>query len=385
MHGDIELTINELKREKNVLTKKVKELSSKLSNNNKQDCANEIYLKEIKKIEHISTECAELIPIIDAVDKHLGRIVSLSSFPKTIDDYIWICDATKQWEYLLLKFLNISRKIPIKNAPSYLLPRLDIGDAFSEEELDLLVDKLSKIVFAYSLLKGERKLEDRKKIIGSDIRRAEIFLANDILDGTLNFAKRVCSSSFYRLEKIWMAEVRELLAYLKWLNSGEISSDPDTEAHYFEAWEDFKKRIIDFDYKVPTSTFGEVKQYLEDHYVSFLDGAYKLNKSKIENSSNNNILKIKSEKARVEVAKKDDSRYWDNDRNWIEVEKYVEQYYENIIPAVMNGDKKYVEAVIHAFDYSMNVPYRIINAFEMAIVIYFINKKDLINISFPNP
>lgn len=377
-----DLDITYLKKEKSFLIEKVKKVSSDLSPTDRMACASELVLYDLKRLNSLSVSCERLKPLIDDVDKHLKGLEELSRNPSTVEDYLWICDTAIVWEHQLSELLNISRKIPLANAPSTLLPPLDPGDALSEKELDLRIDSLIKLVSAYRLRK-EGASWNKQKLNEIDRRRAEIFLANDILDGTIDFAHRISSRSYPRLEKIWMSEVRELLAYLEWEARGADLFDPNTTQHYFRAWDDFAKRIKAFEFKVSPSDFGEAKRYLEAKYVTFENGCYKLKES-LSKGDKYSIFHSKSQRVRQEKGRWDHNRFWDDQLNWRNAEKYIKQYYENIIPAVVDKDENCAKKVIQAFDYSMRGPYRIINAFEMALVIYFVGTDTLRNVPFPS-
>lgn len=376
--------LKDIEQEKSKLIERVNYTVQSISEDLILNCTSELVLAEQDKFtkhkpRNLLPQCQEITQLIHDIDSHLDYLGKLSYNPQSVEQYLWICDTAVNWEHLLLDKLNISRAVTIAKAPSNLLPPLDPGDALTEKELDLRVHSLSKIVRAYRILKGEHDtgIQELDRL---DTYRAEIFLANDILSGTIDFARRISSRSYNRLEKIWMAEIRELLAYFEWEASGAELFDPNSLRHYCKAWDDFKLRIKAFDYKATRQEFGEAKRYLEDKYVTLENGRYKL-KENLQDDTD--IIQIKSQRLREEMGQWYNDRYWDDERNWQEAESYVCQYYENIIPAVMDGDEQSAQAVIQALDYSMKGPLRIINAFEMALVIYFVSTDTLKNIPFP--
>ena len=117
--------------------------------------------------------------------------------------------------------------------------------------------------------------------------------------------------------------------------------------------------------------------------MTFNKGRYNIENKKIEKAGKDSILRIKSRKVREEASKWDANLYWDDEKNWSIAEYYVKQYYENIIPAVMDRDKECAFAIMNAFNYSMKGPYRIINTFEMALAVYFISTDAISRASFP--
>jgi hypothetical protein len=59
--------------------------------------------------------------------------------------------------------------------------------------------------------------------------------------------------------------------------------------------------------------------------------------------------------------------------NWIHAETYVKMFYENIIPAVETKNREKILRVIKAFQYSKLNRFLIINCFETALGIYFLD------------
>ena len=332
------------------------------------------------KIEKDKTLSDDLIKFLDDLSK-------LSANPGSTENYLWICDTVISWENRLSAMLNISHTVPLSNPPADLLPRLARGNALSEDELDLRVTSLARVVYAYRIRKDHRSDDDRKD---EDWNKAEVFLALDILNGTINFAGRISSDSYPRLEKIWLAQVRELIAYLGWERNGGVIGDPHTSEHYVKAWTDLKMRLLEPTIKATVSEFGEAKRYLEKNYVIQVGTHYKIDHNKLNKAGYLNIIQIKSNRIREVAGQWDSDRNWDNDRNWFDAETYVKLYYENIIPAVM-GDTESAQKVIDAFDYSMKSgtgsfyrgAHRIINVFEMALAIYFLSIETLNKISLP--
>lgn len=361
----------DIRRKNDQLLAKVKSAAERLSKYGRKHCANEIALVDFKRADRLSPECAELRLLIDEVDQFLRELGKASGNSESIDDYLWVCDTAIKWEHRLSDLFNFTRTVSLKKAPSNLLPPLAPGDALSESELKKRTESLSRVVYIYRARSSRRHVYNETLAI-EDWHKAEVFLANDILDGTIDFSRRISSSSYWRLEKIWMAEVRELLAYLDWESDGAVLFDSNTELHYQKAWEDFNKRIRSTKSKATRSEFGEAKRYLEERYVTQEEGVYKLDYKKIHDRDDETIIERKSRKVQIEAAKWNKDRAWDNNKNWYDAEYYIKLFYENIISAVVDSDRESAAKVLQAFDYSMRGPHRIINAFEMALAIYFV-------------
>lgn len=372
----LSFTLDSLQTANIALLKETKSTASGMSNEIKLRCASELEFLRQKKIKKISPECKKIKPLMDRIDELLDKLVQFSRQPGTVENYLWACDTVLAWERRLADLLIVTRTVSLSNPPSNLLPPLSQGDALSEAELQLRVERLAKVVYLYRKKKKEL-VGDMHELQNQDWRRAEVFLANDILNGTIDFIRRIGRSSYWRLENIWMAEVRELVAYLDWESKGAILFDPHTEMHYQMAWREFRERISSFYPKGSANEFGEAKRYLEEKYISSKGDKYAIDYNKLERSGKGSIIHIKSQKVRIEAGKWDNDRYRTDARNWLDAENYVIKYYENIIPAILDRDRDCARSIVEAFDYSMQGPYRIINTFEMALAIYFLSKEAL--------
>ena len=369
--------IDKLQIKNDRLIEQVKEAASKLTDEERLKFAVSLSLSDLNESYEEPIQFTHLKPLISAVDSHLRQLEALSSNPGSIENYLWICDTAVGWEHRLADLFNISKTTALVAAPSNLLPRLDPSTALTEQEIDSRVKSLARVVYSYRVRKGNVYSDDQEL----DWHRAEVFLANDILDGTIDMARRVSSISYWRLEKIWMDEVLELAAYLDWEADGAITLDPKTESYYLNAWKNFRQRIMSPSLKASTTEFGEVKRYLEEHYISAVSATkYVLDYGK---NPANDIVRIKSNKVYYEVATWDTDRHWNNEKCWLDAERYTKLYYENIIPAVIEADETAADAVFQAFDYSLKGAHRIINTFEMAIAIYFLPIKALARLRFP--
>ncbi|MCX7114261.1 MAG: hypothetical protein NTX45_30160 [Proteobacteria bacterium] len=387
------VSLEDLKIEEGKLLQRVKDVAELLSQNINQNNAS-VLDGDADELPIITPELVKLKNnLLDDIEGFLDTLEKVSRYPATVEIYLWVCDSAVNWENRLSSLFNVSKIVKLAPAPEDLLPPLARGDALSEKELVSRVDNLAKVVRAYRIGKDrkENREVNEKDITDWDTHQAEVFLAIDILDGTINFPRRISSDSYHRLEKVWMAEVQDLLAYLNWKANGARSFDPQTVNHYTKAWEEFTKRLKAPENKAVSAEFGEAKRYLEKKYVTLTDQGYKIDRDKMNQKGELDIIKIKSNRIAQQTLAWDRDRDWDHDRNWRDAEIYVRKYYENIIPAVMDADPKSTEEVIKAFDYSMKGgagaeykhSYRIINSFEMAIAIYFLSVPVLDKLSLP--
>ena len=331
-----------------------------------------------------ASKCATFNYLLNEVDKLIDTLSDLSANPGTAENYLWIYETAISWESRLSSIINAFKTDAFAPAPNDFLPRPTSGNALSETELEQIVAHLAKLIYADRVKKGRHENHNKDE----DWYRAEVFLALKILEGTINFAYRINSRSYTRLEKIWFSEIRELITVLDSENDGEVLADSHTIDHYLEAWKAVKNRLLDPKLKKPLSDFGEARRHLEEHYVTRNGDSYVLDDNKLEKAGDYNIIRLKSDRIRKVAAQWDTDRYWDHDRNWTDAKIYVQKFYENIIPAVQ-GNVKSAKKVIEAFNYSMKSSagnsdkdaLKIINSFEMALATYFISMETLENIS----
>jgi hypothetical protein len=360
-------SISKLRQEHDDLYKRVVEEAASLTRRGTVHCVAELAKGGTNGSSTLSPQCAHLKQLLDEVDAFLKHLSNLSANPETVENYLWLCDTAVRWEHVFSSKLNLPKSVPLSQPPVNLLPPLPPGDSLSKEELDTWVEKCAQVVWAYRS-KRTRHYESTPEEMKWDWSQAEVFLASDILDGTLNFARRIGASSYWRLEQVGLFEVRQLLAYLDWEQSAGIfddRSDSDMNYHYLKACAHIREKLLAAHVKASSAEFGEAKRYLEEHY---LVGNNKLDYKKLEQSGKYNIIAIKANRIK-EMTKCEDEM-----KNWCAAETYVKMFYENIVPAVMTDKPNNIEAVLKAFHFSLSSEhsYHIINSFEMALAVYFL-------------
>ena len=55
----------------------------------------------------------------------------------------------------------------------------------------------------------------------------ETFFVSEVLEGSINFASNITSESYWRLEEVWLQQVKTLRAYLLWTTAKTIFKDQD--------------------------------------------------------------------------------------------------------------------------------------------------------------
>ena len=304
--------------------------------------------------------------LLDQINQLLSAMKVFFQSSTSLEDNLWLINATVLWKGVFTSILNIPRKISLGEPPKHLLPSLPStsGSGLTELELDGLVRqqaeyfevaRIAKLCIPHS--------EEEQKI---SLRLANTYLASEILDGKINFAKRLSSLSYYRLEKYWLKDIKDFRAYFVWQNRGGEFNDKDREKDYLLACDHIRDMLVNDQIKALPIEFGEAKQYLERQY---------LNGSKVDEGKAREIIKIKANRLAELQGNKEDHSFID----WVDAVTYVKMFYENIIPAVLDGDADAVLAILKAFQFTRIdqmqhiTKHHIVNCFEVAIATYFIS------------
>jgi hypothetical protein len=182
----------------------------------------------------------------------------------------------------------------------------------------------------------------------------------DGADGDIAF-EQIEPASYQFLEESWLENVKQLKAYFIWRTD---NTDNSTD-NYFKASSGIRKQLL-WREPAPPQDFEKVKAYLEEQYLA--NG----NNEKLDDEKSNTKALIWRKARRTwETTGQGDEK-----TNWFRAKLYAALFYENIIGAVVNDDKQKTVAVLKAFQFSEAPANRfsIINGFETAIAINFLNK-----------
>ena len=215
-------------------------------------------------------------------------------------------------------------------------------------------------------LKHIKNRPSSKQEMLNDWENACIFVASKILHGDNIYFAQIDSESFPIMEEVWLKDIKLLKAYYIWEQNDAWCMD----RNYFEACNNIRMLLIESK-KFHRKIFEKVRIYLEKKYLT-----------------NGKINEEKSVGAKTLISRKA-RRIWqstghlNNDDNWNRAKHYVSMFYNNIIPAVMTNDEEKILNVLGAFEFSKspNNRYLIINGFEAAIAICFLDKNILQNLS----
>jgi len=191
---------------------------------------------------------------------------------------------------------------------------------------------------------------------------ATILLAVEILDGHIDFARRVDPSSYWRLERdCWLQDVKHAKAYKIWMDRGGGVDQQKEVEDYTKADEQVRSRLFDSAIKATTNEFAPLLDYLNSRYLT--GGMLDHNKPET-----NKLLSFKARRF-WEIKKLSDGE------NWSLAECYCKKFYENVVPAVTSNSPDHVRAVLDALQICGGAKRAdiAVNCFEMAIAVYFLD------------
>jgi hypothetical protein len=222
-------------------------------------------------------------------------------------------------------------------------------------ERERLLDQAERYLFA-AIVEGVPVLGSGKTV----------YFANHIAGPErFNFAFHITEGSYWRLEREWLKSVKELRAYH---TSQSRYASVDPAGDYLEACLHFDYLLLARESKAIASSFKTVKRYLAARYL--VDGKIKVG-TKLDAGL---LVSVKADRLWKMTGRTD------TDHNWGEAELYVKKFYENIIPAVEEENGlPHVKEVLDAFRFSTdcNHCYHLINCFEMAIAINFLDPEKI--------
>lgn len=215
-------------------------------------------------------------------------------------------------------------------------------------------------------LRHIKEISSSEQEMKLDWKNACVFVASKIFHGDGINLSQIDSHSYSILEEVWLRDIKLLKAYYIWEHEDTGSRD----WNYYNACNRIRQMLIEKE-KLSLNNFMKIKNYIENNYL--VDG-------RISESRSAGVKTLIARKAH---------RIWqttgnnDHQENWIEAKKYVTLFYDNIIPAVIDKNNKNLSSVFEAFRFSKSPEnrYLIINSFEAAIAIYFIDKEYLLSIS----
>jgi hypothetical protein len=327
---------------------------------------NVLYEIVLKDGKNLLIESDKSRHFFEKVETLLNDIIALSATTNSFDAYQWLSDASMKWQVVFSSNFNRPKIIKISLPTENLLSQPQLIDrAFSEKEIDDYIKRHAEYTAFWRIRETGKQSTDEEML--RDHHLAEAFLISGILDGEISFASRISSNSYWRLEQEWLKEIKRLNAYFIWIRKGaKIDSIYELD-DFYEASEHMRNMLVNPGIKAQVTEFEEATAYIEKHYLT-LGGTIDLDKVETK-------MMISRKAYRIGDKMREMNRHTDDVKNWIDAETYVRMFYENIIQSVIKDDPENVLNVLKAFQFSKAVEnrYHIINCFETALAIYFIN------------
>lgn len=309
----------------------------------------------------ISEDTSEVDPVLAADVKILFEdLVNVAPNVRLLDDYKWIINATSQWQ-AFAPLLHIPLAGTIPQPPASLWAPTE---RLAKDDIKHWLDSLEVNVCRMRHLKKFMARIPYVEVEQVDRDSAKTYLAKDVLSGSVDFVEKVPPAAYDYLEEAWFRDVIRLEAYLRWEQQGADLNRPDylREGDYLDACEEYRRRLANQEIKHGPEKFISVRDYLTRKY--FDDSGEQLDQDKIWP-----LKKAKSARY-YELAKKKE----DDDTNWFQAAVYVENFYGNIVPAIMLNEPiamKNVHAAIKASEYKES-RLSIMNGLEAAICLSFV-------------
>ncbi len=158
------------------------------------------------------------------------------------------------------------------------------------------------------------------------------------------------------------------MAYFAWIEQ-KRGLFLNHEKDFFDACDHIRQELlVNEEMKSSLSDFNEVETYIKTHYLGS-DGKLR---TPIEKAPDlQKLIEVKAKRIHETTGSTDANK------NWLQAETYTKMFYENIIPAVVKNDREKVLRVLKAFQYSKMNRFIIINCFETASAIYFLNPETI--------
>ena len=328
--------------------------------------------------------------IMEPLIKELSEV---STAVKSVQERAWLNMAASQWQGIASD-LKIPLQIAIGEPARELEPPPLRKDTFSEgqiiSQLNLRAYEISRDR-ATQRERRTRELVQHPEFIDEIVKHpsqlletiarwdlpgeskadwslAEIGFATDILEGNVGFILKISPKSYKHLQNKWLEDVKRFKAYLFWEQNDADWSKDLGKTHYYKACRWFHERLGDAALKASPGDFGEVQGFIEAGLLA--DG-----KLDPRNKPDAHALV----QCKAHRLWEDDPQH-DKDTNWMEAESYVKEFYENIVPAVMEHERERAFRVLHAIEPTRKPTpknrrwHKIIDCFEATLAVYFLEK-----------
>ncbi len=281
-----------------------------------------------------------------------------------VDEYTWVNQAALQWQSVFSSILDDPRDVrhEIQSLAIHKTLLAAVSPkVFSRQDVERQAYYLGQNRKTRELLKNPdlifQYFPSTPEEQETDWKDACSYLSLDILEGKLDFFSGIQPGLYEALEYAWLEDIKRYKAYFEWKEHGQNQNSD--EFYYFQACGRINDRFLDVYSKLPARCFKNIKAYLADRY--FTDGSIDLGK----------VRGLIERKAYHLWDKNQDS---DPHKNWLLAEQYVREFYGNIMGAIQEQDARNIDSILKFFQENKSSEsfYNLINCFEAAIAIYFV-------------
>jgi len=257
-------------------------------------------------------------------------------------------------------------KEAIEKMPDQLKSQTTVKAEFIDSFVFEMADKFSRIrridALASAPKPSDVPLSSTPEAMLNDLLDARALLSYKVLQGEIPFVQ-LEAPSYGHLEGSWLRRVKQLLAYFIWEIRVKHNQSGSASGDFFEAAKVIRGWLLERP-RADLGGFERVKSYLQQRYLGS-DGRLDHTKAETKALIGNKAYRI-----------------WQNtgetnpDLNWSRAKLYVTMFYESIVGAVIDDNKRKTATLLKAFEFSKSPDngYVIINAFEAALAINFLNK-----------
>jgi hypothetical protein len=331
----------------------------------------ELYQKALNDHIHLLKNEEQLKAFIARVDAFLAEIEKASAQLTSVDDFAWLTDVILKWQIVFSSVLNIPRNLAVPTPPHSLVaaPSLQF---YSEDDLQKW---FTETAFQQSLTRKRNfLLQEKSWIINfipstpedmvKDWYDTNVLFASKVLEGAINMAQQLAYQSYWRLETVWLSDVKAAKAYFIWERREDKLIGTSHDSDYAMACDEIRDMLVNPAIKATSEDFDEAKMYLIDRYLNAERGIFDPLKPKADE-----LIRAKAYRIWQTTGETDE------DKNWESALSYCRLFYDNILPAVIEGDPERTLLALKAFQLSKAPEnrYLIINCFEVALAIYFLD------------
>jgi hypothetical protein len=312
-------------------------------------------------------------PSVEEVDELLSDLRPIAARVQTTEQYEQMNRIAQAWQSAFFLIFDIPRDvrrdIGLRVPPTDLQPTARrCAPHEVTEYLGTRAHEISRIrKIACRNREISRLMKNPESIDGirsdeSEMQRdwydACLFFASDVLQGTIHFVDQLDCDAFTHLEGTWLSDVKAMMAYLIWERDGERPYPILKKRHYYVACQTLHDRVLDEAMKAKPDNFGRILSWLERSYLQY--GSLRVERTP-------RVRSLIAQKAR---------RIWEHtgnndvNRNWLDAERFVFQFYSHIVPAIRHREQGAVSEVLAALSATHERPIDIVNAFEASLVIY---------------